>query len=144
MCQEYISTSRPALLNMAKTISNTKFDLSEPTVEVEVVVPDKGNVEEAPEAKKENKVEVVVSEDTDPFLLNLEMDEDPEMYQVAGIPLAGYSSVSNSMNIEQTIQSVMSSVPNLQGANVSLKVCVITNNYGSVNFSLQYVISHVM
>ena len=134
MCQEYISTSRPALLNMAKTLANTKFDLSEPTVEVEVVVPDQGNVEEAPEAKKENKVEVVVSEDTDPFLLNLEMDEDLEMYQAAGIPLAGYSSVTNSMNIEQTIQSVMSSVPNLQGANVSLKVCVITNNYGSVNF----------
>ena len=134
MCQEYISTSRPALLNMAKTLANTKFDLSEPTVEVEVVVPDQGNVEEAAEAKKENKVEVVVSEDTDPFLLNLEMDEDPEMYQAAGIPLAGYSSVTNSMNIEQTIQSVMSSVPNLQGASVSLKVCVITNNYGSVNF----------
>ncbi len=119
---------------MAKTLANTKFDLSEPTVEVEVVVPDKGNVEEAPEAKKENKVEVVTPEDTHPFLLNLEMDEDPEMYQAAGIPLAGYSSVSNSMNIEQTIQSVTSSVPNLQGANVSLKVCVITNNYGSVNF----------
>ena len=119
---------------MAKMLANTKFDLSEPTVEVEVVVPDQGNVEEAPEAKKENKVEVVVSEDTDPFLLNLEMDVDPEMYQAAGIQLAGYSSVTNSMNIEQTIQSVMSSVPNLQGANVSLKVCVITNNYGSVNF----------
>jgi hypothetical protein len=92
MCQEYISTSRPALLNMAKTLANTKFYLSEPTVEVEVVVPDKDNVEEAPEAKKENKVkenkvEVVVSEDTDPFLLNLEMDEDPEIYQAAGIPL---------------------------------------------------------
>jgi hypothetical protein len=117
-----------------QTLANTKFDLSEPTVEVEVVVPDKGNVEEVPEAKKENKVELVVSEDTDPFLLNLEMDEDPEMYQAAGILLAGYSSVTNSMNIEQTIQSVMSSVPNLQGANVSLKVCVITNNHGSVNF----------
>ncbi len=47
---------------MAKTLANTKFDLSEPTVEVEVVVPDKDNVEEAPEAKKENKVEMVVSE----------------------------------------------------------------------------------
>jgi hypothetical protein len=122
MCQEYISTSRPALLNMAKTLANTKFDLSEPTVEVEVVVPDQGNVEEAPEAKKENKVEVVVSEDTDPFLLNLEMDKDPEMYQAADIPLAGYSSVSNSMNIEQTIQSVMSSVPNKEPMSASKSV----------------------
>ncbi len=41
------------------------------------MLPDKDKVEEMPEAKKENKVELVFSEDTDPFLFNLEMEEDP-------------------------------------------------------------------
>ena len=65
---------------------------------------------------------------------DLQMEEDPELYQAAGIPLSGYSAVNNSPGIEQTIQSVISSVPNLQGANVTIKVCVISNNNGSVNF----------
>jgi hypothetical protein len=136
MCQEYISTSRPALLNMAKLLGNTAFNMGDPSVEVEVevVLPEKDKVEEVAEAQKDTKVELVASEDIDSFLSDLQMEEDPEMYQAAGIPLPSYRAVNNSPGIEQTIQSVISSVPNLQGANVAFKVCVIPNNYGSVDF----------
>jgi len=61
MCQEYISTSRPALLNMANMLGNVSFELGEPQVEVEVVLEDESDVHEAAQGKKESKVEVVAS-----------------------------------------------------------------------------------
>jgi len=134
MCQEYISTSRPALINMAKTLGSTSFELGEPELEVEVVLEDDANVEEAPQAEKENKVEVVVDSDPLVFDPDFDMEEDPEMYEAAGIPLATSSALHNTVNIQESIQSAIAGLPNLQGGNVTVKVCVITNNHGSVSF----------
>lgn len=133
MCQEYISTSRPALLNMANALGNSSFELGEPHVEVEVALEDEADVQEAAQGEKENKVEMVASEDFDP-LFAFEMEEDPEMYAAAGIPLPVSSTPDNSVNIQKTIESAISSVSALQGANVTVKVCVIANNHGTINF----------
>ena len=133
MCQEYISTSRPALLNMANALGNSSFELGEPHVEVEVALEDEADVQEAAQGEKENKVEMVASEDFDP-LFAFEMEEDPEMYAAAGIPLPVSSTPDNSVNIQKTIESAISSVSALQGANVTVKVCVIANNQGTINF----------
>ncbi len=60
------------------------------------------------------------------------MEEDAEMCAAARIPVSGPSTVPNS--VQQRIESALSSVPGLQASNVTVKVCVITNNYGSVKF----------
>ena len=91
-------------------------------------------MEEAPQAEKENKVEVVVDSDPLVFDPDFDMEEDPEMYEAAGIPLATSSALQNTVNIQESIQSAIAGLPNLQGGNVTVKVCVITNNHGSVSF----------
>ena len=109
MCQEYISTSGPAIKKMAQTLGN--FDCGEPVVEVLV---------------KEDPLlvmEVLAEEDLSCF----KMKEDPLMYQAAGISLV-------TADIQKSIESTLSSVPCVQGANVTIKVCVISNNTGTVNF----------
>ena len=62
------------------------------------------------------------------------MEEGPEMYAAAGIPLPVTSTPHNSVNIHNTIESAISSISALQGANVTVKVCVIANNNGTINF----------
>ena len=69
------------------------------------------------------EVDVLREED----LLCLEMKEDPQMYQAAGISL--YATA-----IQRSIESAISSIPCRQGANVTVKVCVTSNNTGTVNF----------
>ncbi len=133
MCQEYISVSRPALLNMANALGNVTFELGDPEVEVEVVLEDKADVDEAAQGEKEDTVEMFVVEDLDP-LLCFEMEEDPEMYAAAGIPLPVSLTPDNSVIIQKTIESAISSVSALQGANnVTVKVCVIAKNDGTIN-----------
>ncbi len=63
-------------------------------------------------------------------LFDFEMEEDPEMYESAGIPLPAMSTPDNSVNILRTIESAFSSVPAMQGSNVKVKVCVMRSNYG--------------
>jgi hypothetical protein len=63
------------------------------------------------------------------------MEEDPDLYAAAGISfLATSSPTNNKVNIQQTIQSAISSVPALQGANVTVKVLVMENNNGTIHF----------
>ncbi len=62
------------------------------------------------------------------------MEEDAEMCAEAGIPVSGPSTLPNSVDIQQRIESALSSFPGLQASNVTVKVCVITNNHGTVNF----------
>ncbi len=108
---------------MANALGNVAFELE-----------DKADVDEAALGEKENKVEMVVSEDFDP-LLCFEMEEDPEMNAAAGIPLPVSSTPDNSVNIQKTIESAIFSVSALQGANnVTVKVCVIAKNHGTINF----------
>ena len=119
MCQEYISTSRPAVMNMAQTLGS--FDLGQPEVEVEDV-------------SDLVMVEVMEDEEKNEDLSDLVFDEDPEMLAAAGISYPATSASSSNINIEHTIQSAISSIPALQGANVSVKVLIMQDNHGTVNF----------
>jgi hypothetical protein len=109
MCQEYISTSRPAIMRAAQTLGS--FEFGEPEVEVEVAV-------------AEDELD----------LSDFVMEEDAEMCAAAGIPVSAPSTLPNSVDIQQRIESALSSVPGLQASNVTVKVCVISNNHGTVNF----------
>jgi hypothetical protein len=62
------------------------------------------------------------------------MEEDPEMQEAAGISLPGTSTAHNSVNIQKTIESAISSVPGFEGSNVTVKVCVMGIHRGTVNF----------
>ena len=62
------------------------------------------------------------------------MEEDPEMYEAAGISShLVLQTTDDSVLIQQPIESAIISVHSLQGANVVVKVCVIGNNHGTVN-----------
>ena len=78
-------------------------------------------------------MEVAVAED-ELDLSDFVMEEDAEMCAAAGIPVSAPSTLPNSVDIEQRIKSALSSVPGLQASNVRVKVCVISNNHGTVNF----------
>jgi hypothetical protein len=58
----------------------------------------------------------------------------PPTMAAAGIPVSAPSTLPNSVDIQQRIESALSSVPELQASNVTVKVCVITSNHGTVNF----------
>ena len=142
MAQEYISTSRSAIVAMANTLGNLPFDLSDP--EVEVVVGEEQNPPPQPAvpAHKENKVEAVdqvekaqeASNDFDQDFYTFEMEEDPEMYEAVGIPVSQSTTPNNTVNIQKTIQSAISAVPALKESNVMVKVVIVNTNNGSVNF----------
>ena len=150
MCQEYISSSRSAILHMAQTLAKVPLDITNPEVEIEVVVAeeedspaeavaggDKGEKEK--KVDQDKKVEAVdqaekvedASNDFDPDLFQFNMEEDPEMYEAAGIPVSQTSTANNSVNIQKTILSAISAVPALKGSNVTVKVVVIGSNYGT-------------
>jgi hypothetical protein len=57
-----------------------------------------------------------------------------EMCAAAGIPVSGPSTLPNSVDIQQRIEPALSSVPGLQASNLTVNVCVISNNHGSVSF----------
>ncbi len=61
----------------------------------------------------------------------LVLEEDSDMYAAAGVT---YQASSTSGNIQQAIQSAITSIPSMQGANVSVKVLVMQDNHGSVSF----------
>ena len=107
-------------MQMAQTLCS--FDMPDPEVEVEFVLPDKV---------------VSVKEDVREDLSNFVMEEDPEMYEAAGIPSqVVLQTTDNSVLIQQSIESAISSVPSLQGANVIVKVSVIGSNHGTVNMNM--------
>ncbi len=73
------------------------------------------------------EVEVEMEKEKDP-LDNKEyivLEEDPEMYAMAGIELVP---VPVQERIESTIMQAMSSVTTLNGANVNVKVVVLNDN----------------
>ncbi len=109
VCQEYISSSRSAVMHAANTPGS--FDLGDVEVDDEEELP----------------VEMVQEEEED--LSGLVLEEDPDMHVAGRIT---YQAFSTSGNIQQAIQSAISSIPSLQGAYVSVKVW--QNNHGSVSF----------
>jgi len=126
MCQEYISTSRPAIMNMAEALGQVGFDLGEPVIEGEAAGAD---VDGQAEKEKESTVEVLVDE-------TLEMEEDPEMYQAAGLPLPSSSSTDSSFSMEKTVQQAISSLPDLDGKSITVKVCFVNQNHGTINMNM--------
>ncbi len=70
----------------------------------------------------------MVQEEED--LSGLMLEEDPDMYAAAGIT---YQPSSTSANIQLAIQSAITSIPSLQGANVTV-MQVMQDNHGSVSF----------
>ena len=63
-----------------------------------------------------------------------EMEEDADMYEAAGIPAPASTPQPNTVNIAKTIESAISGLPSLKEANVTVKVCIVSTNNGSVNF----------
>ncbi len=94
MCQEYISTSKPAIMYMAQMLGS--FDLGAPEVEEEdralqvlVMVEDEQN----------DKKRVLPEEFED--LFNFVMEQDPDMYAAAGISFPATSTrPNNKVNIQ--------------------------------------------
>ena len=117
MCQEYVSSSRPAITSMAKTLGaqTDNFNMDDPEVEVEVLF----------EQVKEKMPKEEVFDDV---MFNLE--EDPDMYAAAGLPLPVPVPVPtyNPNDIDATVQRVISSVANMTGKNVNIKVVVVSGN----------------
>ncbi len=128
VCQEYIFTSKPAIMHMAQMLGS--FELGLPEVEEEeraqqllVMVEDEQN----------NKKGVLPEEFE--YLSNFVMEEDPDMCAAAGISFPATSThPNNKVDIQQTIESAISSVLAFQGANVTVKVLVMENNNGTIHF----------
>ena len=59
------------------------------------------------------------------------LEEDPKMYAAAGLPIPN---IYKPMDVDGTIKNVMSSVPDLKGANVTFKIVVVTGNNSTMNF----------
>jgi len=81
------------------------------------------------DGQKESTVEVFVDE-------TFEMEEDPEMYQAAGLPLPCSSSGDSSFSVEKTVQQAISSLPELDGKNITVKVCFVNQNHGTINMTM--------
>ena len=114
MCQEYISSSKPAILGMASRLGGSEAlsHLSQdPVMEVE---------EEMEKDPLDTKEYIV-------------LEEDSEMYAMAGIELVPVPAPVQE-RIESTIRQAMSSVPTLNGANVNVKIVVLNDNSGNLTF----------
>ena len=110
-------------------------------VEVEVAVDSTNEIPEqvvvGPENTAEGKEKTVNCREMEAidneFIMDLE--EDPDMYAAAGLPIPETPVAEKKQDLQTTIQKVVSSLPNMQGANVTLKVLVISgDNHGTINF----------
>jgi hypothetical protein len=109
MCHEYVSSSKPAITSMAKTLAVHEDKFSMEDVEVEY--------EDMEEPKDD--------------LSMFHLEEDPDMYAAAGLPLPvpmPMSVATSNHDIEGTVQRVMSSAAVMTGANVNIKIVVVSGN----------------
>ena len=84
-------------------------------------------------------MEVEMEKEKDPLDTKeyIVLEEDPEMYAMAGIelvPVPVPAPVPVQERIESTIRQAMSSVPTLNGANVNAKIVVLNDNSGNLTF----------
>ena len=63
---------------------------------------------------------------------NMDMDEDPEMYVAVGIPPP--MSADTADRINSAVKSAISSLPNMQSVNVTVKVVINSGNNVTMNF----------
>jgi hypothetical protein len=117
MCQEYISSSKPAILGMASRLGGFEALSQDPVVAVEV------EMEKDPLDTKSIRQEYIV------------LEEDPETYAMAGIELLPVPApVPVQERTESTIRQAMSSVPTVNGATVNVKIVVLNDNSGNLTF----------
>jgi hypothetical protein len=92
------------------------FNMEDPEVEMEVEV-----AEVAEDSEKKAKEELC-----EDFMFA--MEEDPEMYVAAGLPSPVPLPTSKALDLDATVKAVMSSVGEMKGANVNIKVVVVSGN----------------
>jgi hypothetical protein len=92
-----------------------KFNMENLEVEVEV--------EEESEKKPNEEL-------CDEFMFA--MEEDPEMYAAAGLPPSVPLPTTKAMDLDATVKAVMSSVGEMMGGNVNIKVVVVSGNSNTV------------
>ena len=120
MCQEYISSSKPAILGMASRLGGFEALSQDPVMEVEE------------EMEKDPLDTKSIRQEMEEYIV---LEEDPEMYAMAGIELVPVPApVPVQERIESTIRQAMSSVPTLNGANVNVKIVVLNDNSGNLTF----------
>ena len=133
MCQEYISSSRPAILEMAKRLCGTGVNNTpKPSTEDtdKEVSSFGGNWETCSEVLSRTQL---LQEDSNIFD---EMEEDEELFQQAGVPtLKIFKDKSTGQHgvLEATIKQTISGFPTSNGTNINLKVIVIKNMSGNIN-----------
>ncbi len=120
ICQEYISSSKPAILGMASRLGGFEALSQDPVVEVEV------EMENDPLNIKS------IRQKMEQYIV---LAEDLEMYAMAGIELVPVPApVPVQERIQSTIRQDMSSVPTVNGADVNLKIVVLNDNFGNITF----------
>ena len=131
MCKEYISTSKASIATMAAKLGaySEGFNMGDPDLEVEVAAEPPNPGATAMAAVVETAA-AMAEEDMDNF--DMEMDEDPEMYVAAGIPPP--MSADSADRIESAVKSAISSLPNMQSANLTVKVVINRGNNVIMNF----------
>jgi hypothetical protein len=116
MYQEYIYSSKPAILGMASRLGGFEALSQDPVVEVEV------------EMEKDPLDTKSIRQEMEEYII---LEEDPEMYAMVGIELVP---VPVQERIESTIRQAMSSVPTVNGATVNVKIVVLNDNSGNLTF----------
>jgi hypothetical protein len=116
MCQEYISSSKPAILGMASRLGGFEALSQDPVVEVEV------------EMEKDPLDIKSIRQEMEEYIV---LEEDSEMYAMAGIELVP---VPVQERIESTIRQAMFSVPTVNEATGNLKIVVLNDNSGNIPF----------
>ncbi len=123
--QEYMSSSKPAILSVASRLRVFEARSEDPLVEVDV--------------EKEKEKDTL---DIKPMMQEIEecivWEGDPEMYAIARIELVPVPVPVHCVQarIESTIRQPMASVPTVNGATVNFKTVVVNDlrNFGPITF----------
>ncbi len=133
MSQEYISSSRPAILGMANRLcvtgvnNTTKPRIDDTDKKVSSIG---GNGETLPEILSRTQL---LQEDSNIFD---KMEEDEELFQQAGVPthtIFKDKATSQHGILKATIKQTIFALPTANGTNINLKVIVINNMTGNIN-----------
>ena len=133
MSQEYISSSRPAILGMANRLCVTGVNnTTKPRIEdTDKKVPSiGGNGETLTEILSRTQL---LQEDSNIFD---EMEEDKEMFQQAGVPthtIFKDKATSQHGILKATIKQTIFAFLFANGTNINLKVILINNMSGNIN-----------
>ena len=130
MCQEYISTSKPAILGMANRLAGpVEAPKVEPEREVELELETKIHDNMAQE------VCITPKQELNEYII---LEKDPEMYAMAGLdfmPLSNPTIPAQQAVIDATVKQAISAVTaNVGVTTVNLKIVVVNNMTGTNDF----------